>query len=1095
MDRIFTAHGPQQAEALLLKNVLADVRLSAAKPQLLAKPLLVVVPSSELRLSLILRLAAAGATLGVEVQTLHSVALQLHRNAGNDTTSRSLLSEVLARRAIEQQPGLCSSFQPLADGLGLVASTVRDLLSSGWAADAGVAAGVESGAGAMEGPSVGAGAGAGAVSTQTEETLAAASQTAKLMQLHGVRRPGDLQAQAAQLVNEHLHARAVWVHGFADVTGQSKTLIQALWNWGANLIVDLPPDPAFDGEDRGGRFARRFVRKICNVELGEVNIPPTEVKRNFFHTSGTADEVREVVHRIRVLLADSHSNSHSNSSGRCNKNSPERIGVVVRNFATYAADVRYWFEELGVPFRSGSAPAGSFPDNRRMQAAIEVLQRGAEASVDRWLDALSRSAKGQTLASKAEDFRIAMRTLGVAHLQQAAKLQAAKIAGDSGIYRLPVRTKVSEESAEVEVGAEQETRSIRSKTRYLTIAQLTLDIGLLQQTLERQQAWPCQAPLAEHAEYARLAFEKDFGWRANDDWVHLLTSLAELDGPEQEYSREEFMVLLSRSAKDFGGENAEANAGGVAILDFTQARARTFDHLFILGLNRGVVPRSINDDSVLPDSQRAKLQFLLPDLQQKSQAHDEERYLFAQLCASAPNLTLSWLRADDDGKELAPSPYLQRIWLAGRAGEAEELAFAVPRLRSALFNNQQQPLNRKEAPQYFALRGERGNWRQLLALDHSATRHAVLDEYEPDYAVPAQREIAKTVGPYLGWIGARKTSPERVFVTRLEAIARCPWRTLLASRLRLEPIADPMHDLPSTDALMVGNVVHEALELLIKDQGSEVPRPKPSAVQEALAASALKVALGEELRLQGMIDALAAQAEPFLQRAVNFEWPQPDFVLPVEGCEVTETTTVNWNDLSFELSFRADRVDSGETGLIYTDYKASKPLTSAKGDATRAANHLKEVQQGTRLQATAYATSSTGAVGRYLFLNVADDLERRLAEICVVGSDAGFGDSFSQTCGVLYQSLMLGVATPRFETADGKKNKTCDYCDVADACLVNDSGNRRRLVAAVENLSMSRCHATIEDSTKAALSGAELNLTDLWHLNDKPNPWQVEEES
>jgi hypothetical protein len=130
-----------------------------------------------------------------------------------------------------------------------------------------------------------------------------------------------------------------------------------------------------------------------------------------------------------------------------------------------------------------------------------------------------------------------------------------------------------------------------------------------------------------------------------------------------------------------------------------------------------------------------------------------------------------------------------------------------------------------------------------------------------------------------------------------------------------------------------------------------------------------------------------------------------------------------------------------------------------------------------------------------LFLNVADDLERRLAEICVTDSDPGFSESFSQTCGVLYQSLMLGVAAPRFETADGKKNKTCDYCDVADACLVNDSGNRRRLVASIEKLSMSRCHAPNEDRAAAELSVAELNLTDLWHLNEQANPWDVEETS
>ena len=68
----------------------------------------------------------------------------------------------------------------------------------------------------------------------------------------------------------------------------------------------------------------------------------------------------------------------------------------------------------------------------------------------------------------------------------------------------------------------------------------------------------------------------------------------------------------------------------------TEARARTFDHLFLIGLNRDVFPRSMREDPLLPDDLRRILQRVLPDVPIKRAGFDEERYLFAQLLSARP---------------------------------------------------------------------------------------------------------------------------------------------------------------------------------------------------------------------------------------------------------------------------------------------------------------------------------------------------------------------------------------------------------------------------------------------------------------------------
>ena len=111
------------------------------------------------------------------------------------------------------------------------------------------------------------------------------------------------------------------------------------------------------------------------------------------------------------------------------------------------------------------------------------------------------------------------------------------------------------------------------------------------------------------------------------------------------------------------------------LLSVMEARARTFDHLLLVGLNRGVFPRVVSEDPLLPDGVRRALRDVLPELPVKREGVDEERFLFAQLMASSESVVLSWSATDDGGRARPPSPLVERLRrVASRSvGELEEL--------------------------------------------------------------------------------------------------------------------------------------------------------------------------------------------------------------------------------------------------------------------------------------------------------------------------------------------------------------------------------------------------------------------------------------
>ena len=95
-------------------------------------------------------------------------------------------------------------------------------------------------------------------------------------------------------------------------------------------------------------------------------------------------------------------------------------------------------------------------------------------------------------------------------------------------------------------------------------------------------------------------------------------------------------------------------AAGVAVVDMTQIRGLRFRRVIACGLEDGVFPGSPAPDPYLPDpDMRAAL--ALPS---RAPGTSESRLRFHAACAAAQDqLVLVRRFADDDGRELAPSPY------------------------------------------------------------------------------------------------------------------------------------------------------------------------------------------------------------------------------------------------------------------------------------------------------------------------------------------------------------------------------------------------------------------------------------------------------
>ena len=1048
--------GARAAEELLLEALELQHAESRADPALLARPVRVLVPSRSLRLHLTTRIVQRlRATAGIQVQTLFSAALEILHRSRVTVRGGDLLFELLTRREARGASELAAALEPLKDGYRPVASSVRDLLDAGLES-----AHVEALRECVKHARVPA-----AVRARALEVAGVAERTLEELARRGAHTNGGVMARALRALQEAperaFPARALFVHGFADVTGRNGDLLFELVRvLDGRVLLVRPDDPAAPSQpDPGNVFAERFRERACGPARAGNGQPvrvPTEPALACFRAPGAVAEARAVARRIRGLL------EHGVA--------PESIAIVARDLAAHESALGIQLERLGIPFSSPRARAAVDGAARAILALVELVLRRDRCPADRWLDAtrrltLEREGKAERLRPSA-DYLLALRAAGGARLAEAAALEVDSLLDERGNFELPSRAGLWQEDEEEDAttGEPRERKSVRATFRRVKGDDLRSVVAAARQVRGRFERWRASATFQDHAAELERLRRGPLGWHARDEADRRLS--VELAGAAEELGDEplsfdEFCWWLERSLVPAARPELGGAGGGVALLDAMSARGRTFEHLFLIGLNRDAFPRVAREDALLPDELRGDLRALLPDVPIKGRARDEDRYLFAALLSAADQATLSWQTTDEDGKGRVLSPLVDRLVGARGLAVVDE---------PGIFALEPEPPGARPALEHAVLAGLRGgpgalDGRLAVALDEAGVPRA---ERAGEARVRVLETFESRSGPlpWFGFIGSQaeiglRPDPDvdPPYVTRIERGIKCPWQLVLQRFLGLESSSDPLEALPGFDARLLGIVVHEVLQRVAQQslgeraedlaaalRGSPVrcATPEPSELEALLARIARQALADAGVREEGVVRMLCARARPQVASALalladELEHSEEGGCLGVElhGRAVVPRA----GERTATIQFKVDRVDRLDDRLLLTDFKTGNPFKAKELE--------KKLKQGDALQPAAYALAASGEApkvrGRLVFLRSDVERDGRVVDLREEGED------WRAPVGAAVASLLdvwrAGAFFPRLTEPDGEKsNKACKFCDVRQACIKEDSSARRQLV-------------------------------------------------
>ena len=1029
----------------------------------LSAPVRVVVPSRSLRRHLLRALGRRrGAVAGIQVQTLFGLALDVVSRSDHSTPGADDAFALQVRRLAAAEPTLRDSLDDLAEGYDAVVGAVRDLL------DAGFLPGNEEGV--LErlddvAPEVAP----ERVERSRGLVRLAAAAFAEAEELGLERSTRALQiAEEALAVHgpDLLPTKALIVHGFADVTGVAADLLLILVRvLAGTVLLDRPPDPAApERDDLGGAYLSRLEERMAHLdqETDEGSDPPPDV--DLAEAPEAESEARWVAERIRGLLDRGVE--------------PEEIGVVGRGLDAMALPLRRHFRRLGVPFSGeGTLVPGAGP-GRRMRRLTEVLRRGPASEVDCWAETRAEHVN-------ATELLLGLRVLGVQRLADLAGL-AADAAPPAGVL-LPIA-----------VGVEDEVEEDPGASRRLSNDVLRRAVDEAGRLVSILEGWPMTGTATVHRRHTAEVLAA-LGW--DEKTQESRTVRDGLDALCREFpytfdlTRTEWLKLVGDRLDHAGDVPLGGKGAGVQVLTVMESRARTFAHLLVVGVNRGVFPRVGHEDPMLPEAVRARLAAdVLPEMPVKGRSADEERYLFAQLLSSAPSVTLSWHVYGAQGT-MTPSPFVDRLQL--RAG------MDAPTSIQQLWSSDENAIRPRPAYELAVLAAPSAGARGIGGLLAAAVAEGRTDAGEESALVPPENVAAartdlmavveppaKAAGrsPWFGVSGAGEDPDDTtLWVTHAERTGTCPWRAFVERRLGVMPLPDPLLGLPGIDGPLVGKVVHGVLEAIVSETVAnrgeleevrarapvEIRWPDRDRLDELVVREAGRVAARDGLEPLGMAPLLAARARPFLEVERGLEW-EGGALGRVLGTEVEGSTTVP--GVSRTLSFRADRVDRDGETIVLVDYKAAKPMSAAAKEPTRSDHLRKKIARGRLLQAAAYSQASgiENARGEYLYLKPGEDWTDEMREVVIDGDDDVLAEPFSTAIETIATARREGVAFPRVEEADGKTAEHCAHCAVAEACRRDDSAFRRDLV---------RWMNGVEDSGDAAVDAARA----LWWLGfDRP---------
>ena len=480
---------------------------------------------------------------------------------------------------------------------------------------------------------------------------------------------------------------------------------------------------------------------------------------------------------------------------------------------------------------------------------------------------------------------------------------------------------------------------------------------------------------------------------------------------------------LSELTANLSFKAEAAKPGHLSIAPLPRAGYTNRAHIYIAGMDEATFPGGATEDPILLDGERSGVSGEL-ELRRTRPAEQVWHLIRVLSMASNKVTLLSCHRSLSDSRERYPAALFQ---------QAAEQMNIDPVIVRALPENSAQALDDAEA---------------LLAHHASADYKSVVHQTFP-YLVAGQkaRRAREWDGltTYDGWLG--KSTPElaitaqhRIFSpSRLEMLARCPYRYFLNHVLEIQPIekaeTDPTRWLdPLSYGALLHSLFHKFMQLL-KARGERPDRDRHGTLIRELLEREIEAKkethpVEHEAAYRADVKRLSQAAQVFL--SVESEQKNAD---PI-GFEVSfgfgESGGLNCEppvilelaeDVAFRIRGRIDRVDRVDDNFVIWDYKTGSMAQYDEQDLLKRGTHLQWALYAYALNAILRQQNEPGRVQLSGYVFPGDrEHGRRLSET----------PPAPETLANVLRPLLKLVENGGFFHI--QKSQECDYCIYNRVC-------------------------------------------------------------
>ena len=1022
--------------------------------------LLLLVPSDALRrhLKAVLSRERGLSLLNVHLLTFYQLALRLQAE-GNGTPlelrTDLFLEEVLRQIVRTRQPGAepFSGIEDRAGGCAALWQTLRDLRD-----------GLVEPAVALE--ALNEGHFSQRASERTSQLLVLLDTFQQFCRRQHIVDQSDLTRYATEQVPSSTFLKQVtqiFYYGFYDLTQiQLEFFYAVARHYSTTLFFPyLSAKPGHDAWRFAGRFHERHIHGHSNEppkELeAQVALPasarlfdddkerkysslPERWQCQIISTFGIHDEVAAAAKEILKLVDDGKLQFHE-------------IGVVARGLESYGQIVRTVFHQHRIPIAGTiEEPLIQFPLTK---AVILLLNLPAKDFL--------RSQVIDLLSSPYFQFQnVVDRSPPRPDLWDLATRELA-ICGGIGEWRR-LRRYNRKDLLLRQLSDDDQPRVIR-----IPAGQLTCLADHVESLVADLLQLPPEASWYEYTDKWKTLLKKYLGIVSTresnspnassepaEEILRILDQFAGLDSVENRVALADFSHTLQHWLERSAVADDRRNSDGVMVLSATAARGLSFRVLFVLGMNEGVFPRTIREDAFLRDRDREVLERDLGyKISQKLAAFDEEKLLFTLLVGAArERLYCSFQRADDNGRALAPSWYIDELKRALTGNGRQSEPISIP--RSMTEKSAVSPFDRQDLllPSELAIR------LSLEAQDPTA----LIDACAP---LPAlYRQGRKVVGeidqsserllPYDGALANFDTfwkhfSERGPSPTALETYARCPFQFFARHVLGLEPLDRPEEILGPSPAEfgVLGHAILNSFYRALIDDKYFAGRARSVNVEATLDAVAARAfadyeennPVGYPLAWETLKEGLVQLLRQVIAQDLG-ELASSGFTPVSLETDVNGSLPANWPEPVNGLAIRGrmDRIDRSDARLRVVDYKFKFGASPASQDK----NLIRSALRGERLQPPFYVLLAERWVKQQTKETLQPAVEADFYYIAPrwsggpLASTAYGSDALTDKVGAATKETIAyladGVRRGRFFINRGEY---CGHCDAAPICRKN----------------------------------------------------------